>query len=155
MAETQRHSDVAMEVFEDGSNGQESEAWAEMVGAFFEEHSDIAKMFEKFQAAYVSEKGQYFAAWQPLSSRFAALEQRVGRIQARIGGNSTAATLTRTEGIKVVTAASPPSLDFALPGADHSTKAQASELARPSILPLVVSATSGEQMQPVYHSMQC
>ena len=59
-------------------------AWAEIVGAFFEERRDVAEMFDRFRAAYLAKRGPDHATWQPLASRFAALEQQMIRMQEQL-----------------------------------------------------------------------
>eukprot|EP01043_Picozoa_sp_COSAG02_P054485 COSAG02_NODE_6175_length_3750_cov_22.678992_6_plen_260_part_01 len=89
MAATQRQVDAAVEADEYASSDQGGGVWAEFVGAFFERHQDIAKLFDEFKTAYVSDRDPNYAAWQPLASRFAALEYRMARIQAKVDDDDT------------------------------------------------------------------
>ena len=69
LAATKQHWDDAAEVDHHSSSDQVGGAWAEMVGAFFEEHKDIANLFDRFKAAYIADRGSDYAVWQPLASR--------------------------------------------------------------------------------------
>lgn len=120
---TTQPQNAAVEVDAYGSrNDQVGGAWSEMVGAFFEHRRDIAKLFDEFKAAYVSDRDPNYATWQPLSSRFAALEQQMARIQAMVGGESTLAASTKAhEGP-----------DVALVSTEHSINVQATNEIRQS-----------------------
>ena len=59
-------------------------AWAEIVGAFFEERKDVAEEFAKFKATYLTEREVNEKSWQPLASRFAALEQQVVKMEEQL-----------------------------------------------------------------------
>eukprot|EP01043_Picozoa_sp_COSAG02_P042243 COSAG02_NODE_3575_length_6538_cov_73.970648_4_plen_358_part_00 len=59
-------------------------AWVEIVGAFFEERKDVAEEFAKFKAAYLIDRGADEKSWQPLASRFAALEQQVIKMEEQL-----------------------------------------------------------------------
>ena len=82
------HSQSSRSLPAHGSNAEVSSsvgsAWAEIVGAFFEERRDVAEMFDRFKAAYLAKRGSDHAAWQPLASRFAALEQQMIRMQEQL-----------------------------------------------------------------------
>ena len=141
MAATGYHVDDALQVDHHNSSDQVGGAWAEMVGAFFEEHKDIAQLFDKFKAAYVADRGSDCAAWQPLASRFAALEHQMARIQATVECKSTAMS-TNAEGTTVDPRLSP---DLALASAERSVGVQNDVKGGLSFVPMVISPSSGKQ----------
>jgi len=144
MAATQRQ--VALDEGEYASSDQVGGAWAEMVGAFFERHKDVAKLFDEFKAAYISDKGQDYGAWQPLASRFAALEYRVTRIHAKIDGKDTPQILTGHSTNKVVVDEQPPGMPNDANASDMSGSAdavQASAGTGSGVAPLPMASIAG------------
>lgn len=132
---------TAVEADEYGSrNDPVGGAWSEMVGAFFEHHRDIAKLFDEFKAAYVSDRDPNCATWQPLASRFAALEQQMARIQAMAGGDSAPTASMKAQVWP----------DHALVSAERSLHVQATD-ARLSTVQKTEAAVAEQQGANAFH----
>ena len=133
VAATQRPLDVKIQADQHGSNAKIGEAWAEIVDAFFEHYKDIAKLFDQFKTAYLSERDpNYSTTWQPLASRLASLEEQVARLHATVDDGPSHPTVAA------------------------SSTAQATDAAGISCTPLVISPPPGEHNRPrIKHERYC